>query len=77
MEILIDRREERCMSFAKRCTKHPVNKRLFPLNRDRHDLHDETRERFTVNFARGEALKTSTIPYLQRMFNSDHIQSKK
>jgi hypothetical protein len=77
LETLFDRRGERCMSFAKRCIKHPVNKRLFPLNRDKHDLHDETRERFTVNFARGEALKTSTIPYLQRMLNSDHTQSKK
>ena len=75
LDTLFDRREERCLSFAKRCIKHPVNRRLFPLNMAKHDLHTECKEKFTVNFARGEALKMSTIPYLQRMLNSNHTRS--
>ena len=52
-----------------RCLKHPVNKKILLLNKFKHDSHDRRKEKFTVNFARGEALKMSTIPYLQRRLN--------
>ena len=68
---LHQRREDRCLSFARKCLQHPLNKRLFPLNQDKHSLHDKSREKFTVNFARGDAYKNSTIPYLQRRLNCE------
>ena len=71
MDTLQKRREDRCLSFAKKCIDHPVNRRLFPLNQSKHDLHEKTREKYVVNFARGEALKNSTIPYLQRRLNKE------
>ena len=69
LENLDERRESRCLSFAKKCIGHPKNKRLFPLNKLKHDLHEQTKEKFTVNFARGHALRIFTIPYLQILLN--------
>ena len=68
------RRETRCLHFAKKCLKHPVNKRLFPKNENKHDLHEKNRENFVVTFARGDALKMSTIPYLQRRLNPEFLK---
>ena len=70
LQTLYQRREDRCLRFAEKCLKHPVNNRMFPLNTNKHDLHSESKEKFIVNFARGEELKKSAIPYLQRRLNS-------
>ena len=72
LHSLYQRREDRCLKFAKKCLKHPVNRRLFPLNKNKHDLHASSREKYVVNFARGEELKKSTIPYLQRRLNDEN-----
>ena len=44
LKSLHDRREDRCMNFAVRCLKHPLNNRLFPLNTDKHSLHAKSNE---------------------------------
>ena len=68
---LYERREDRCLSVAKKCLKHPVNKRLFPLNTNCHDLHARTKEKYTVKFARTDTLRKSAIPHLQRRLNQE------
>ena len=72
LDTLYQRREDRCLAFAKKCVKHPVNKRLFPVNHRKPNLHEKAKEKFSVNFARGEALRKSTIPYLQRRLNLEY-----
>ena len=72
LQTFYKRREDRCFKFAKKCKKHPVNRRLFPMNKNKHDLQASRKETFIVNFARGEELKKSTIPYLQRRLNEEH-----
>ena len=72
LKSLHDRREDRCMNFAVRCLRHPLNYRLFPLNTDKHSLHEKSKEKFKVNFAKGGALKKSAIPYLQRRLNKEY-----
>ena len=69
LKTLYQRRENRCLKCAEKCLKHSVNKRLFPLNKNKHNLHTVSKEKFVVNFARGEELKKSAIPYLQRLLN--------
>ena len=69
LKSLHDRREDRCLNFAVRCLKHPLNNRLFPLDTNKHSLHAKSKEKFTVNFAKVGALNRYTIPYLQRMLN--------
>jgi hypothetical protein len=45
LQTLYQRREDRCLKFAKKkYLKHPVNMRLFPLNKKKHDLHASSKE---------------------------------
>ena len=74
LKTLSERRDDRCMTFANKCLKHHLNRRLFPLNTNCHDLHDKPKEKFIVNFAKTGALKKSAIPYLQRRLNSEHTK---
>ena len=74
---LFERREERCLSFALKCIKHPKNVRLFPLNPNlsRQNVDIREREVFTVNYAKTEAYKKSTIPHCQRLLNAHFTKS--
>ena len=67
---LNSRHESRCLDFALKCVKHPVNSRLFPQNE--RELNLRQTEKFVVNFARTSTYQKSTIPYCQRMLNK-HI----
>ena len=58
LQTLHDRREKRCLDFAVKCTKHPVNKRLFPLNRNLDNNVNNVRSR-----------EMSAIPFCQRKLN--------
>jgi hypothetical protein len=69
---LHQRREDRCLSFALKSLKHPVNRKMFPLNME---TGQDTRnpEMFTVNFARTDTYMLSSIPDNQRRLNR-HFQ---
>ena len=54
LQTLYQQREDRCLKFAEKCLKHHVNKRLFPLNQKTHDLYTVSKEKFVVNFDKGE-----------------------
>ena len=68
LETLFERRETRCLSFVKKCLKHPVHNRMFPLNENNEHI---SREKYVVNFARTDAYKMSAIPYLQIRLNNE------
>ena len=70
LKNLYERREERCLSFAKKCLKHPVHSKLFPLNMNNKNNMHKSREKYVVNFGRTNAYKDSTVPYLQRTLNN-------
>ena len=70
LKTLFERREERCLSFALKCLKHPLHRRMFPLNYSNKDNKHSSREKFLVNFGRTTAYKDSAIPYLQRRLNN-------
>jgi hypothetical protein len=68
IQTLHSRRESRCLDFALRSVKHPVNSRLFPLNKvPTNDLRQT--EKFVVNFAKTSTYKKSAIPYCQQLLN--------
>ena len=69
LQKLETRREERCKKFSLKCIKHDTNKRFFPLN-EVDATRIRAREKYTVNFARTNAYKNSTIPYCQRLLNN-------
>jgi hypothetical protein len=75
LERLVDRRESRCMQFAKRCLKHPKFKNLFPHSEpDAYKLRQV--EKYKVNFARTSHYRDSAIPYLQRKLNVEEMEKK-
>ena len=71
LESLHSRRVKRCLDFAKKCVKHPLNKRLFPFKKG------HSKEMFVVNWARTETYRQSTIPYCQRLLNKHFEKTDK
>ena len=69
LQTLYSRRENRCLDFALKCSKHQRNKRLFPLKAGK------TKEKYAVNWTRTETYKNSAIPYCQRLLN-EHAKKK-
>jgi hypothetical protein len=76
LQTLHDRREVRCLNFALKSIKHPINKRIFPVNKNLGKEGNSVRNRdnFEVNFARTENYRKSAVPYCQRILNT-HFQS--
>ena len=70
LKTLFQRRQDRCLAFAKKCLQHPVHSRLFPLNKSNKNCEYTSREKFEVNFASTETYRMSALPYLQRLLNS-------
>ena len=66
LQSLYLRREKRCLDFAQKCSKHPRNQRMFPLNMCK---DGRTKETYVVNWARTETYRQSAIPYCQRLLN--------
>ena len=69
LDSLFQRREKRCLDFALKCSRHPINQRLFPLNTRNDRGHLRKTEKFAVNFARTESYRKSAIPFCQRKLN--------
>ena len=70
LKTLARRREERCLTFAQRCLKHPLQSRMFPLNENNLGNKHLSREKYSVNFAKTDTYKMSAVPYLQRRLNA-------
>ena len=77
LEKLTLRRQKRCVDFTKKCLKHPINKRMFPLNPNLLNQQKiRAREKYVVNFARTNIYKNSTIPFCQRLLNNEEEQEE-
>ena len=66
LDCLIDRREQLCLKFANVCLK----KDMFPLNEDSNQ-NIRQREVFKGTFTHTDIIKNSSIPYMQRLINSN------
>ena len=71
MDTLYDRREVKCMKFAKGCLNDNEMKKMFPLNRNRSKY-----EKFKVNRARTTRYQKSTIIHMQKLLNKDSERQK-
>ena len=68
---LFERRGELCLKFAKSCLKHREMSRMFPLNNVPTVMNTRHRNKYRVTACRTERLKSSAIPYLQNLLNSN------
>ena len=71
LQSLDERREELCLKFARKCTKHPKLKGMFPKNDKQHTMNLRKSEKFKVEKTFTERYKNSPIVYMQRLLNSD------
>ena len=76
LDSLFKRREKLCLTFAKKCVKHPKASAMFPLNPV--PVHSTRNpEKFHVQPARTSRLLYSAIPQLQRALNLDSSRKAK
>ena len=71
LDSLEIRRKKLNLKFAKGCLKIDKLSSMFPLNEIQHNMEKRCNEKFKVNHARTERYRHSTIPYLQRLLNSE------
>ena len=76
LATLFERRSKLCLKFAKTCIKSKEMKKMFPLNQTEYEINTRFREKYTVAKARTDRLKNSSIPYMQRLLNSDILKKK-
>ena len=71
LRTLSFRRAAHCLSFSLKYIDHSQNQQFFPRNPNLGiDREARKREEFSVNFARTEQYRKSTIPSCQRLLNS-------
>ena len=75
LDYLSKRREQTCLAFGLKILLHPVHHNMFPVNPETSLLATRKREHFTVNWAKSESYRQSTIPYIQRKLN-EYVQSQ-
>ena len=76
LQTLYERRENLCLTFAKKCLENEKMKDMFPLNY-KSNIQVRNREKYEVTNAKTDRLKKSAIPYMQNMLNVDEIKNKK
>ena len=69
MDDLSTRREKLCLDFARKCTKHPKLKNMFPKSKN--TKAKKSNEKYFVQYARTERLKKSAIIHMQQLLNKN------
>ena len=72
LDTLEIRRQKLNIKFARNCLKIDKLKNIFPLNDQCHTMEKRNFEKFQVNKANTERYRQSSIPYMQRLMNSEH-----
>ena len=73
LPTLAERREQLCLSFAQKCVKDKKTQDMFPLN-DKKNINTRHTEKYKVQNAHTERLKTSSIIYMQNMLNLHEVE---
>ena len=71
LSTLFERRETLSLKFAKASLKNKDMRSIFPRNDVSSTMDTRFREPYKVTKSRTERLKTSAVPYMQRLLNSD------
>ena len=69
------RRQDRCIKYALKASRHPDNMQMFPPNTVESPQVTRNREKFHVNFAHTESYRKSAIPSLQWLLNDQAPRS--
>ena len=76
LESLKERREKLCKTFAIKCVKseNPRVNNIFTKRKTKHGMDLRKNEKYEVKFAKTNRLKNSSVPYMQRILNTDNLQ---
>ena len=76
LESLKERREKLCKSFAIKYVKSEIPRinNIFSKRKTKHGMDLRKKEKYEVKFARTNRLKNSSVPYMQRILNTDNLQ---
>ena len=69
IETLNDRRIDLCLNFARKSSKHPKMKWMFPLNDKTHQMGTRKPEKYKVQHANTDRLKDSALIFMQNLLN--------
>ena len=76
LETLNERREKLIIKYGKQCTKLEQTKYLFPLKKKDHLMKTRTSEPYEEVSSHTNRYRNSTIPYIQRLLNSEHKKKR-
>ena len=76
LQSLDDRREMLALRFVKKSLKNANFSKLFPLKKMKHVMNVRNPMRYEINRANTERYRKSTIPYLQRLLNTNSLKRK-
>ena len=79
LESLKERREKLCKTFAIKCVKseNPRVNNIFSKRKTKHGMDLRKDEKYEVKFAKTNRLKNSSVPYMQRILNTDNLKFEK
>ena len=77
LENLNQRRENLCLEFARKCTKHEKLQHMFPKNLKEHSMDTRNNEVYKVQHANTSRLQNSAIIYMQKLLNDDEQTKQK
>ena len=74
MQTLYDRRERKCLTFAKKCLKEANMCKMFPLKADESIMYRRKSEKYKVIKAKTSRLKNSPVIHMQNLLNEDYAK---
>ena len=79
LESMKERREKLCKTFAIKCVKseNPRINNIFSKRKTKHGMDLRKNEKYEVKFAKTNRLKNSSVPYMQRILNTENLQFEK
>ena len=75
LDSLSQRRQTLCLKFAKSGLKHDNLSDLFPIKDKEHKMKPRINEKYEVQFANTERLKTGSVIAMQNYLNEDERQN--
>ena len=76
MKRLSERRDLICLKFAKTSLRLDNFKKLFPMQKNIHDMETRQNERYHVVRSYGKRYAVSAIPSMQKLLNKEHKKQK-
>ena len=76
LETLQERRENLCLSFAKKCLKIPQACKIFKEKTKIHTMDLRSTEKYNENVSNTKRYQSSAVPYMQRLLNKHHKEKQ-